>query len=87
MTTELIATLDLEPHQERVSFYRALIVLESDIFEAFAPTKQEARAFLISGLEDYGKENGLDDYWFEHYLDLVQVKSVAFGDCLRTDNI
>ena len=87
MTTELIATLNLDAHEKSVSFYRALLVLESDVFEAFAPSKQEARAFLISGLNDYGKENGLDDYWYEHYLDLVQVKSVAFGDCLRTDNI
>ena len=87
MTTELIATLELEPHQERVSFYRALIVLESDIFEAFAPTTEEARSFLIQGLVKHGIEEGLGNEWFKPYEAYIKVSWVAFGDCLRTDNI
>jgi hypothetical protein len=87
MTSELVSMLDLDAHQESVSFYRAILILESDVFEAFAPTEQEARSFLISGLENHGKRYDLGSYWYEHYLGLVQVRLVAFGDCLRTENL
>ena len=85
--SELVAMLDLDAHQERVSFYRALLVLESNIFEAFAPTTEEARSFLIKGLVKHGIEEGLGNEWFKPYEAYIKVSWVAFGDCLRTENV
>jgi len=82
-----VSMLNLDAHQEKISFYRALLVLESNVFEAFGPTPEEARSFLTRGLVNHAIGEDLDVEWFKPYLDYIQVKLVSFGDCLRTENI
>lgn len=87
MTSELVAMLDLEPHQERVSFYRGILFVENNLFESFAPTTEEAISFLIRGLVKHGEEYGLDVNWYKDYMPCIRVNWVAFGDCNRIQDI
>ena len=87
MTSELVSMLDLDAHQERITFYRAILILESNVFDAFGPTPEEAKSFLIRGLVNHGIGEDLGNEWFKPYTDYIQVKSVAFGDCLCTKNL
>lgn len=85
---EKVSTLVVDEHQYKVVFYRAVLDLNSVCFQAFGPTEQEARFFLLQGLKESEEEKAdLGKDWYVPYLDCIEVDEVAYGDCIKIDKI
>lgn len=84
---ELLSSLELEEGKEKVSLYRSILVLDSNIFEAFGSTPQESHQFLVDGLRKHGRETDcIDEDFFNPYLGLAKTERVSLGDCLLIPN-
>lgn len=84
---QAISHLELEDGKEKVSFYRSIIALESNIFEAFGSTPQESYQFLIDGLRTYALEvEDIDEDFYEPYRCLIKTQKVSLGDCMCISN-
>lgn len=81
---EKVSTLVLDEHQCRIVFYRAVLDLNSVCFEAFGPTEEDARFFLLEGLNNSEEEaEDLGKGWYHAYLDYIEVQQVCYGDCIK----
>ena len=89
-------TLDLDAHQERITFYRATLDPEdfaegnllNDYFEAFGSTPEEARYWLKQALQKHAQEKqplGFNRQWLPLFHPHIKTSSVSLGDCFRTD--
>ena len=67
---EKVSTLVVDEHQCKFVFYRAVLDLNSVCFQAFGPTEQESRFFLLQGLQESEEEKeDLGKDWYKPFLD------------------
>jgi len=95
-TTHPFLTLDLDEHEQKVTFYRATLDPErfpegnllNNHFESFGSTPEEATFWLKQALKKHAEESlkfGFDASLLPFFYSQIEVSPISLGDCFKTD--
>jgi len=66
-----------------MKFYKAFLETINFTFAAYEMTEDLAMKALIKGLEDHGKQYGLETDWFKDYVTDIYIDGQEMGKAYR----